>query len=500
MHLPGRPVDRTAKVLQAIAAFWTSRPILLAVVAGAIATVFAIGGMRALTWMETPEFCGRCHTMQPQVSAHLESPHETVECAECHVSGGLKGLIKSKLSGMQQMIKLITGTYPRPIPPGAHGMPPPTGTCLRCHDPARQRGELLVTRSVFQEDESNSEQRVALVVRLAGDERQETRGIHWHVQSRVEFIASDEEGRKIDWIGVENPDGTSAEFISRDLVEISAQASERAAELRAANGVRRMSCYDCHNRVGHEFLTPSRAVDDAIAEDQLSPDLPFIRKRGLEVISAKYGSLDDAQRAIRELQEAYHRDYPNLFLEMPEAVTRSAQTLADIYERTANPEMHAFAESYPSYLGHTDSAGCFRCHDGGHFKIQDGGLSNEPIPSNCSLCHTFPSVGPRTPNVMLGPAPATHANRLWVFEHKTDAGSGDVTRSSCSSCHSQTYCTNCHSTGATQVQHDNMLFDHGAVIKETGQQACGYCHQKPFCQRCHEEDEPPPAGVREVPR
>jgi len=34
-----------------------------------------------------------------------------------------------------------------------------------------------------------------------------------------------------------------------------------------------------------------------------------------------------------------------------------------------------------------------------------------------------------------------------------------------------------------------MLFDHKAVIKETGEQPCGYCHQKPFCERCHAKEE-----------
>ena len=488
MQLPGRPIHRAVRALRTTAAFWTSRPLLLAAVAGLIATIFAFGGMRALTWMETPEFCGQCHTMQPQVSAHVDSPHETSECAECHVGKGFMGLLKSKLSGMQQMVKIITGGYPRPIPPGAHGMPPPDETCLRCHDPARQEGELLLARSVYQEDEKNTEQRVALVVRLSGSEERKTRGIHWHVLSKVDYMTSDENGRSIDWIGVENPDGSREEFISESLIEISEQAGERAAELRGQDEIRRMSCYDCHNRVGHEFRTPGRALDQALTDDLLARELPYIKQRGMELISAKYDSLEDAYRAIGDLQEAYHRDYPNLFLENPDQVTKAPQALADIYRRTASPEMQAFASSYPSYLGHTDAAGCFRCHDGGHFKINDGRLSEEPIPSNCSLCHTFPSVGARTPNVMLGPAPASH-DRLWVFEHKNAIDSDGVTRASCSTCHSQTYCSNCHSTGATAVQHDNMLFDHKAVIKETGEQPCSYCHQKPFCERCHEKDE-----------
>jgi hypothetical protein len=166
----------------------------------------------------------------------------------------------------------------------------------------------------------------------------------------------------------------------------------------------------------------------------------------------------------------------------------SLNRLALIYARTSNPEMNEAAADYPSYMGHIDSAGCFRCHDGGHYKIVDGALSDEPIPSRCSLCHTFPSSGARVSNVMIGLAPESHTDKLWVFDHKNVAGSLDVGTTSCNACHSQTYCSNCHNSGATSVQHDDMFYDHANVIREAGQQPCAYCHQRPYCERCHEED------------
>ena len=90
---------------------------------------------------------------------------------------------------------------------------------------------------------------------------------------------------------------------------------------------------------------------------------------------------------------------------------------------------------------------------------------------------------------MLGAPPTSHTTtRLWVFEHKTEAASGDPARANCSNCHSQTYCSNCHNSGAKQVSHDNMLFDHASVIRQTGTQPCTYCHQKPSCERCHIDD------------
>ncbi len=446
------------------------------------------GGVTALSYMETEQFCSRCHTMSPQVTAHLNSPHQSVECTECHVGDGVKALARSKLDGMQQMIKLITGDYARPIPPAAHDMPPATETCLHCHDPAKQAGDLLLARSVYQDDQANTEQRTALVVRLADDKDEQTAGIHWHVESKVEYIASDEDKKTIDWIGVEKPDGTHEEYIAENVIEISEQASRKAEELRKAGDPRRMSCYDCHNRVGHEFTPPGRAMDAAMSEGLIDTGLPYIKSWGMEVLDARYSSLDSAFRAINGLAASYHRSYPYVFLERAEGLEQSLRALTDIYARTASPEMDEAAEDYPSYLGHTDSAGCFRCHDGGHYKIVDGALSDEPIPSRCSTCHTFPSVGSSAPNAMIGPPPESHQDRLWVFTHKEEARSLEVSGTTCSSCHSQTYCTNCHSSGAASVNHDDMFFAHAKVIKASTQQPCAYCHQRPFCVRCHQDD------------
>jgi hypothetical protein len=445
--------------------------------------------MAALSYMESPEFCSRCHTMSAQVEAHEFSPHSSVECAECHVGSGLSGLMKSKWDGAQQAIKLVSGTYARPIPPGSHKMPAANEICLRCHDPARQNGDVLITRSNFADDETNTEQRTALVVRLTGDNDQDTEGIHWHVLSRVEYLSPDD-GRTVTWVGVDRADGTHEEYIAEDAVEVSSLADDSVTQLMQTAEPRQMSCYDCHNRVGHDFSTPTRALNTAMADGNVDPELPYIKKWGLGAITPRYGSEDDALVAISALRAAYHRDYPWIFLERPKRLEESLNTLARIYAISSNPEMDEAASDYPSYMGHTDSAGCFRCHDGGHYKIENGALSSEPIPARCSLCHTFPSVGDNVPNVMVGNPPDSHTtNKLWVFDHKDVAGSLNVSETQCSKCHSQTYCSNCHNSGATSVEHDDMFYDHASVIERSGQQPCAYCHQRPFCVRCHQSDQ-----------
>lgn len=480
------------------------RPLLLAAIVGAAGTGVAFGGMEALAWMESEDFCSRCHTMAPQAEAHKFSSHSTVECAECHVGEGITGLVTAKLGGTRQMIKLLTGTYLKPIPPGAHAMPPASETCTRCHDPSRQRPNYLISRVHFAEDELNSPQQFALVLRLAaGEGENATEGIHWHVQSRVTYIGAHEAGHgekveveggpiAIDWVGVDKPDGTHEEFISQSALEqdgISGFANLRVEELKRSGVEHLMTCYDCHNRIGHAFVNPSRAIDDALAIGRMDPRIPFIKKRALAVLEVKYVSLEEAQRAMSGLALYYHREYPNLALEEPEALARTFETLWELYGQASHPAMDSGADDYPSYLGHRDSAGCFRCHDGGHYKIVDGKKTNEAIPSRCDTCHTFPTSGSGGVSLMVGAPPQTHtSNKLWVFDHKKLAPSDDPGGTSCGSCHTKSYCQSCHESGATKISHDQMLFRHADVLRSAGQQACTSCHQRPFCARCHDKE------------
>ncbi len=477
-----------------------SRPLILTIVAGTTAVGATVAGVESLSWMETASFCGQCHTMTPELEAHELSTHADVECAECHVGEGIMGLARAKIGGMRQMLKLIAGDYAKPIPEAADKMPPPNETCGRCHNPGRERSNRLIVRSHYAEDEQNTPEQVALVLRLSDSPEQETRGIHWHVLSVVEFVGSGEthapqEGNghsesnpalQMQGSGGERPDGTREEYIAKNAVEISEQAGERAEELKQGGNVVRMNCYDCHNRVGHDFPVPSRAIDAAITDRRIDQTIPFIKKRGLEVVSASYATPEDALRAIRRLQAFYHGQYPNLSLDSPERFAKTFETLWEIYNSSSHPAMSVDSANFPNFLGHTASAGCFRCHDGGHYKIVDGRLTGDAIPSACSTCHTFPSAGQAT-SLPIGLPPTSHKSRLWVFDHKQFATSPDPSGQTCAGCHARSYCVNCHESGAKLVKHDAMLFNHAAIIRTTGEAACSYCHQKPFCARCHPE-------------
>jgi hypothetical protein len=439
-----------------------------------------------MAYMESEAFCARCHTMAPNVSEHAFSAHAKVECSECHVGSGLNGFVKAKMGGLRQSAKLMLGTYANPIPPAADVMPAANDICLRCHDPGAQKSNALVSKARYMEDATNTEQRVALVLRQSNDGNTAD-GIHWHVLSKVTYIPRDEHATQIDWVGVERADGTRDEYLAESLVEISEQAGAKVEELEASAEARRMTCYDCHNRVGHAEPMPAKAIDEAMMQGAIDKTLPWVKKNAVAMVANGFKSEDELLTGIRGVTAAYHRDYPYLFVEKPRSLGGSIGTINELGVQFIEAKAAEQGDTYPDYLGHTDSQGCFRCHDGGHFKLDQGRLTEEPIPSACSTCHTFPTTGQKAPSVMIGTPPTTHTqNKVWVFEHKGPAASGDA---NCSACHAQTYCSNCHESGAKLVSHDNMLFDHGAVIRQTTTQPCTYCHQKPSCERCHTEDE-----------
>jgi len=61
-----------------------------------------------------------------------------------------------------------------------------------------------------------------------------------------------------------------------------------------------------------------------------------------------------------------------------------------IYEIHFFPEMKADWRAHPNFIGHKDSNGCFRCHDGKHM-ASDGKTSIKA--SDCNACHLIVAQG-----------------------------------------------------------------------------------------------------------
>ena len=68
-----------------------------------------------------------------------------------------------------------------------------------------------------------------------------------------------------------------------------------------------MDCIDCHNRAAHPFVTAEQALNQAMADGPVSPDLPWVHKEGLELLKASYASQDEARVKIPQQLEAFYR-------------------------------------------------------------------------------------------------------------------------------------------------------------------------------------------------
>ena len=67
--------------------------------------------------------------------------------------------------------------------------------------------------------------------------------------------------------------------------------------------------------------------------------------------------------------EGYYRDYYPEFYAEPanqEALQNAIEALQDAYSQSVFPEQKADWNSHVSNIGHQNSPGCFRCHDGKH--------------------------------------------------------------------------------------------------------------------------------------
>jgi nitrate/TMAO reductase-like tetraheme cytochrome c subunit len=486
---PYRRFDRVRELVERVARPpRTSRGFLVALVAvGGLGSLVAVGGLVSQEWTETEGFCSKCHTMAPEVKAYERSVHRDVACGECHVGPGIGGLVKAKLNGMRQTLELLTGTYPKPIPPPDHDLlPSPEDTCMECHSLSEIAADgnpmKLVIHPRYLDDKANTRETVAVVVRPSGlSGSGGSRGAHWHVKQKVEFASPDEHSRRIDWVGVTYENGKTKQFIARSEVGVSSDVRPDIRRLTESESTREMDCIACHNRVGHEIPTPDQAIDESIAAGKISQSLPFIKREAVSRLGKNYDSAEDADKAIEGIRGMYERRYPLVSQTREPAVKRAVEELKLLYRLVATPEMKAIASTYPSNLGHQTSSGCFRCHDGAHFQVDpQGRVLKKTIPWACTTCHTFPQVGETVSSVSLIGEPADHEDRLWVFNHKNEASSLDPAAAG-------GFCANCHDSGAAEVSHDEMLYRHPEAIAKAGLGACRYCHQPASCARCHKK-------------
>ncbi len=367
-----------------------------------LANIVILGAATAqmLHFMDSPRFCGTaCHSvMSPEWTTYQASPHARVACVSCHVGQGVGALLSSKLNGAWQMVSAALDLYERPIPTPVHQLRPARETCEKCHWPTKFYGSRLRTLVTYADDEASTPRRTTLNVKIdpgaAG-----ASGVHWHVNpaNEVRYMSVDDEREVMIWVESRHPDGSTRRFVNARLDPAAA----------AAEGERTMDCVDCHNRATHIYQEPARAVDERIRLGAIDRSLPYIRRQALAAVSAGYPSLEAAERGIRaNLESFYRRNYPDQAAAWSDRVDAAVGELVAVWARNIHPGMGVEWGSYPSFLGHRGSPGCFRCHSR-DLKDEQGVW----IPDECTLCHSILAYDENEPFAYLEPADEKAKNR-----------------------------------------------------------------------------------------
>ncbi|MGA7234707.1 MAG: NapC/NirT family cytochrome c [Bryobacteraceae bacterium] len=365
-------------------AVWRRAGIFFAVMTAANLVIASQLSYRAVTQMESVQFCGQtCHVMKPEFTAHMRPSHTAVDCVACHIRPGATGFVEAKMAGTRQLWNVILNNYPRPIESAmeSNRLVSSAETCEQCHERARRMTPKLRVITKYKDDEANTPNQTVLMVMV-----DKIHAAHLASGVAVRYAAADRKRQTIPWVEYRDASGATRSYLTSD-----AKPDQIAAMPKFE-----MQCVDCHNRAAHSFEVADRAVDGAISFGQIPGDLPFVKKTSLAVVQGQYASPDDASAKIAaQLNDFYRQKYPDVAARRANDINGAARTLTAIYNRNVFSDLKVTWGTYPNNLGHADYPGCFRCHDGSHVT-----KTNESITQDCAACHNVIAVEESSPEVL----------------------------------------------------------------------------------------------------
>ncbi len=268
---------------------------------------------------------------------------------------------------------------------------PARETCEQCHWPQRFAGDKFLVRTKYGDDEKNTPVTTVLVLKIGGRTWQGSVGIHGrHLDKieRISYVSIDGRRQVIPRVRYVEDSGRSVEYVSTEV---------KATPEQLARGEHRlMDCMDCHNRPTHAFQMPERAVDQAMSEGRISPELPYVKKKAVELLRAAYPDRSAAsERIAAALADFYRSSYPEVYRAHRALVEAAIAQVQAIYLRNVFPSMNITWGTYPNNIGHEDFLGCFRCHDGSHMSADGRAVTND-----CSACHNILAMEESKPKVL----------------------------------------------------------------------------------------------------
>jgi hypothetical protein len=420
---------------------------------GALTLVVLIAGVYTWEYTNSPVFCGTmCHTMPPEYTAYLTSPHARVDCVDCHIGKGfLATRITRKAGDIKHVLATAFRSYEYPIRAGE--MRPARETCEKCHSPQKFSDDSLRTIPTYGDDKNSSLTYTYLVLKTGGGSKRLGlgKGIHWHIENQVYYLPTDLEEQDIPFVRVVNDDGSVTDYL-----EVGSEIDPATVQ---AGELKEMDCITCHNRITHLVYQPEDSVDRLLSQGLISTQIPDIRRKAVEVMRAPYATMDEARQGIEALKDYYRTTYPDFAAENAEGLRQAIDALQTTYVESVFLEQKVDWDAHPNNIGHLNAPGCFRCHDGKHLTEQDQAIRLE-----CNLCHAIPVVSPSgefVSNIEIsrGPEPQSHLNTNWIQLHR------DSFDASCSNCHSTenaggtdntSFCSNsaCHGAAWTYAGFD----------------------------------------------
>jgi len=412
---------------------------------GLLTLIVLVAGAYGWEYTNSSEFCGtQCHTMPPEYSAYLVSPHARVACVECHIGRDfIATQITRKAGDIRHVVFTIFQSYEYPI--FAKQMRPARETCEKCHYPEKFSDDSQRQIIHYMGDQDNTPYSTYLILRTGGGSKRLGlgRGIHWHIENPILYYAIDKLEQEIPYVRVYSDDGTYEEYI--DIESNFDPTSIKEEELKE------MDCITCHNRITHLVKQPEDAIDDALDRGLINSSIPDIRRQAVAVLKANYVNQEQAMNGIAGLEPYYQTVYPQYYANNTEVINSTILTIKDIFNQSVHIEQKSDWNTHPDNIGHKYFPGCFRCHGGTHVNS-----SNEAIRLECNLCHSIPVVaGPydyvAEIEISRGPEPQTHLNANWIGQHHL------VFDQTCSNCHTTddpggvsntSFCSNpaCHGT------------------------------------------------------
>jgi hypothetical protein len=248
-------------------------------------------------------------------------------------------------------------------------------------------------------------------------------GIHWHINPAVniEYISENDKRENITYVKYTNK-STGQVTIYRN------ESNPVSDSLITASAKRTMDCIDCHNRPSHNYNSPTVYFDKAMLNGSVSKNIPFMKKAAMEILRETFNDPDTANMKIAESIRGYYKTgYSDYYSKNSALIDSSIAAIERSYHENTFPGMKVSYDVYPEHIGHLESEGCFRCHNG-NFKSENGRI----ITKDCNLCHTIVGQGKQ------GSVEYTNIKENLEFKHPVDIGTA-WKEANCSECHKYLY-------------------------------------------------------------